>query len=166
MTRFFGAILIGWLTAGLVGAAVAQNGDRADQPLNWKMVDLSGMSVDYPAGIFTVDAGPTDKWQGRKLRSPDGTAGFIFYVQENLEHDTPASFLKSRLSAPQTLIDYQRITDRFAAVSGVREGRIYYSRCNFPYGASGPIHCLELVYSESEKRNWDPIVTRISLSLR
>jgi hypothetical protein len=48
----------------------------------------------------------------------------------------------------------------------VRRGQIYYSRCNFPYGASGPIHCMELVYSKSEKRLWDPVVARVSLSLR
>ena len=41
---------------------------------------------------------------------------------------------------------------------------IYYSRCNFsaPRGAS--IHCFDLVYPQREKRAWDAMVTRISLS--
>jgi hypothetical protein len=165
MTRIsFGTVAL-LLSAGLAGAAVGQGG-YADAELNWAVAESSGMSVDYPAGLFTVDAGPSDKGLGRALRSADGSAGFIYYVQANEKRDTPASFLRSRLSAPHTKIDYRRVTDRFVAVSGVREGRIYYSRCNFPQGASGPIHCMELVYSESEKRLWDPVVTRVSLSLR
>ena len=161
---FVTAVLL--LAIGPTGAAVIQGGGYADLPLNWAVAESSGMRVDYPAGVFTVDGGPADKGSGRVFRSADGSAGFMFYVQANAEHDTPSSFLRSRLSAPQTKIDYRRVTDRFVAVSGVREGRIYYSRCNFPYGANGPVHCMELVYSESEKRLWDPIVTRVSLSLR
>ena len=153
------------LTTVFAGAAFNRGG-YADSQLNWAVAESSGMRVDYPAGVFTVDVGPSDKGPGRSLRSADGTAGFMFYVQANEQHDTPNSFLRSRLSSPHTKIDYRRVTDRFVAVSGVRDGRIYYSRCNFPQGASGPIHCMEMVYSESEKRLWDPLVTRASLSLR
>jgi len=153
------------LSTGFAGAAVGHGG-YADSQLNWAVAESSGMSVDYPAGLFTVDVGPSDKGPGRVFRSADGSAGFMYYVQANEKRDTPDSFLRSRLSAPHTKIAYRRITDRFVVVSGVREGRIYYSRCNFPQGASGPIHCIELVYSESEKRLWDPVVTRVSLSLR
>jgi|GEM_PF-1751694 hypothetical protein len=153
------------LTTVFAGAAFNRGG-YAESQLNWAVAESSGMRVDYPAGVFTIDVGPSDKGPGRAFRSADGTAGFMFYVQANEKHDTPNSFLRSRLSAPHTKIDYRRVTDRFVAVSGVRDGRIYYSRCNFPQGASGPIHCLEMVYSESEKRLWDPLVTRASLSLR
>ena len=150
----------------ITGSAVAAL-HPGDMQLNWSVAESSGMRVDYPAGVFTVDGGPANKGPGRALRSADGTAGLVFYVQENAQRDTPSSFFSSRLSAaPDTKIDYRRVTDRFVAVSGVREGRIYYSRCNFPNGAFGPIHCVELVYNETEKRLWDSIVTRISLSLR
>jgi hypothetical protein len=30
----------------------------------------------------------------------------------------------------------------------------------------GMTHCFDLVYPQEEKREWDPVVTRISLSLR
>lgn len=159
--------LVGLLVgADFAGAASTFGGGYDDERMHWTVGEVSGMRVDYPAGIFAVDFGPSDKGPGRVLRSDDGTAGFTFYMQPNTEHDTPASFLRSRLSAPRTKIGYVRVTERFVAVSGVREGRIYYGRCNFPDGASGPIHCMELVYSKSEKRLWDPIVTRASLSLR
>jgi hypothetical protein len=41
-----------------------------------------------------------------------------------------------------------------------------YSRCNFSRSARRAIHCFDLVYPRAEKRAWDPVVTRISLSLR
>jgi len=154
------------LTSGFAGAAISLEGGYDDAHLNWTVAETSGMRVDYPAGVFTVDLGPSDKGPGRVFRSRDGTAGFTFYVQANTERDMPDTFLSSRLSAPHTKIDYLRVTERFVAVSGVRGGQIYYSRCNFPYGASGPIHCMELVYRKGEKRAWDPVVTRVSLSLR
>jgi hypothetical protein len=154
------------LSANFAGAAGTLGGPYADAQLSWTVAEAPGRRVDYPAGIFTVDLGPSDKGPGRVLRSENDAAGFTFYVQPNMEHDTPGSFLRSRLSARQVKIDYIRVTERFVAVSGVRGGRIYYSRCNFPEGASGPIHCMELVYSNREKRLWDPIVTRVSLSLR
>lgn len=153
------------LTTSIAGAAVTPGG-YDDARLNWTIGKASGMSVDYPAGVFTVDLGPSKKGPGRVLRSSDGAAGLTFYVQENTKHDTPNTFAKSRLNAQHTKIDYLRVTERFVAASIVKGRQIYYSRCNFPYGASGPIHCLELIYNSSEKRLWDPIVTRVSLSLR
>jgi hypothetical protein len=154
------------LTAGFADAAVTPGGNYDDARLNWAVAEVAGMRVDYPAGIFTVDLGLGDRGPGRAFRSADGTADFTLYVQSNTKHDTPRSFLSSKLSGPHTKLDYLRVTERFVAVSGIRGGRIYYSRCDFPYGTSGPIHCLELVYGKSEKRLWDPIVTRMSLSLR
>ncbi len=76
------------------------------------------MRVDYPAGVFAIDLGPAQKGLGHVFRSRDGTAGFTFYVQANTDHDTPDSFLNSRLSAPHTKIDYLKVTERFVAEQG------------------------------------------------
>jgi hypothetical protein len=54
-----------------------------------------------------------------------------------------------------------RITRSFFAISSERDGVILYSRCNFSGAARGAIHC-----PQQEKRSWDAVVTRISLSLR
>jgi hypothetical protein len=48
----------------------------------------------------------------------------------------------------------------------VRQGVVYYSRCNFSSEMGGAVHCFDLVYPQREQRAWDPIVTRISRSLR
>ena len=58
------------------------------------------------------------------------------------------------------------MTRTFFAISSVRQGLIFYSRCNFSADAGGAIHCFDLVYPQQEKRAWDALVTRISRSLR
>jgi hypothetical protein len=100
------------------------------------------------------------------LESADGEARLMVYVEQNEAHYSPASFVRSNLATPTSQIDYRRITDRFFAVSGESDGRIFYSRCNFPGGRNGPFHCIFLSYKTSEKEVWDDIVARISLSLR
>jgi hypothetical protein len=139
----------------------------ANDTLKWSvMTDAFGTSVDYPSAIFKMEAGMPPRGTGRVLQSSNGEARFMIYVEENESHQSPADFVRSNLSMPNALIDYRRITDRFFAVSGVKEGRIFYSRCNFPQSANGRMHCIFLSYREDEKRAWDNIVTRISLSLR
>lgn len=152
-----------------VGFALAQPPEPTvglDAP-QWRVFsDESGTRVDYPAGIFSVDAGPSRRGKGRELRSADERARLMVYVEDNEEGYTPASFIRTQLKAPRSELDYNRVSDRFFAISGVNGDQIYYSRCNFPFGTAGPIHCIYVAYPEEEKRLWDPIVTRISLSLR
>ena len=74
--------------------------------------------------------------------------------------------IQANLATPISQIDYRRIADRFFAVSGENDGRIFYSRCNFPDARNGRLHCIFLSYKSSEKDVWDDIVTHISLSLR
>ena len=52
---------------------------------------------------------------------------------------------------------------RFFAVSSYKGDKVWYDRCNF---SSGLIHCVLINYPANEERDWDDIVTRISLSLR
>ena len=66
----------------------------------------------------------------------------------------------------RSALQYTRIARSFFAISSEREGVILYSRCNFSKRGRGAIHCFDLVYPQEEKRSWDAVVTRISLSLR
>jgi hypothetical protein len=86
------------------------------------------------------------------------------YTRENEAGDTPASYLKNNLRTGRSALDYERVTRTFFAISSVRQGLIFYSRCNF--SADAAIHCFDLVYPQQEKRAWDAVVTRISRSLR
>jgi hypothetical protein len=84
-----------------------------------------GMSVDHPAGIFTLDDGPAIKASGRKVRSRDGSAGLMFCVEPDPDHYyDPASFVRSRVKVAPAEVDYRRVTDRFAVLSAVRGGWI------------------------------------------
>jgi hypothetical protein len=78
----------------------------------------------------------------------------------NSENDSPASFLEKM--RPPAGIQYKRVISRFFAVSSIKDGRTWYNRCN---RAGGFMNCVLLNYPAAEDRQWDAIVTRISLSL-
>jgi hypothetical protein len=103
---------------------------------------------------------------GERLSTADRRASLTIYSRANETGETPASYLRKNLRMSQSVIQYQRVTPSFFAISAEREGTIYYSRCNFSEFHGQNIHCFDLVYPQREKRAWDGIVTRISLSLR
>lgn len=155
------------VTASLILAAAplaANSVSAQDAALGWRpyVDERTGTRVDFPAGLFTVDAGEPERGTGRVFESADGRATFSAYALDNEEGHTPESYLRRFLKVDPGTIDYRRVTKRFFAISGVRDGRVYYSRCNF----HGRMHCIYLAYPERELRAWNGIVTRISLTLR
>ena len=122
----------------------------------------SGTRVDFPTRLFPVDAGATERGTGRIFQSDDGRARLSVYAVENAENDTPASYLRKFLKVDPSTVDYRRVTARFFAISGIRNGEVYYSRCNF----HRQMHCIYISYPASQMRAWDDIVTRVSLTLR
>ena len=121
-----------------------------------------GLVAEFPAGIFTKDAGPTEKGAGRRYTSDDGHYEFAGYTLPNPTRESPRSYLRKNLILNPSTIIYRRVTDRFFVLSSVRNGRIFYSRCNF----YSRIQCIYLEYPRVEKAAWDRIVTRVSYSLR
>ena len=103
------------------------------QAADWRVHNdaQSGLAMQYPADIFTVDAGRTEIGSGRQLRSPDGRAELAIYSMPNARSDTPRSYLANTLLVPPSSIVYRRVTDRYFVISSIRNQRIYYSRCNF-----------------------------------
>jgi hypothetical protein len=133
--------------------------------LDWETFKVPeyGTRLEYPSKIF-VPVGQAEKGVGQRFERSDGRAVLSVYARENEDNDTPASYLRKNLR--QRGLDYERVTRYFFAISMERDGTIYYSRCNFLRSGRGSIHCFDLVYPQDEKRAWDPVVTRISLSLR
>jgi hypothetical protein len=145
------------------GFAASSHAVQAPELQDWRTLQGdSGMAVEYPAGLFSVDAGPTEKGKGQKFRSADGAYEFAAYTLANAEKDSPARYLRKNLIVPPQSLIYRRVTEQFFVMSSIREGRIFYSRCNFSLG----IHCIFLEYPAAEKRAFDSIVTRVSASLR
>ena len=91
----------------------------------------------------------------------DGRADLTIQVAPNISNDSPAVFLAKK--NPPSRIQYKRVTSRFFAVSSYKGDRVFYDRCNF---SGRMVHCVLINYPASKERDWDSIVTRISLSLR
>jgi len=152
----------------LLAGADAWAAARQSPALDWQtfMIPDFGTQVEYPAGLFEVFDGESEKGIGERWMTADGRAFLTIYSRANEAADTPASYLKNNLRVARAALEYERVTRSFFAISSTREGLVYYSRCNFSADAGGALHCFNLVYPQREERAWDAIVTRISRSLR
>ncbi|MGY4287018.1 hypothetical protein ACVWXO_006238 [Bradyrhizobium sp. LM2.7] len=133
----------------------------SSQPVRWTRYNIpeSGTSVDLPSSIFTEAAGRPDGY-GQRFQTADGRADLTVQAAPNVENDSPATFLAKKHPPPR--IQYKRVTPRFFAVSSYKGDKVWYNRCNF---SGGLVHCVLINYPADEERDWDRIVTRISLSL-
>lgn len=132
------------------------------QPVRWTTYTIpqTGTSVDFPASIFTEEAGKPDG-RGQRFRTSDGRADLTIQAAPNVSDDSPAAFLAKK--HPPSRIQYKRVTSRFFVVSSYKRDKVFYDRCNF---SDRMVHCVLINYPASEEHDWDGIVTRISLSLR
>ena len=97
---------------------------------------------------------------GRHLFTKDYRANLTIKSFPNPDNDSPAVFLEKM--RPPADIQYRRVTPKFFAISSVRNGHTWYNRCN---RANGFMNCVLINYPAVEERQWDAVVTRISLSL-
>ena len=150
----------------LLSSTQGQLGDQRPA-LDWRTFVIAefGTHVDYPAAIF-APAGQPKVGTGQRFERAGGRAILSVYSRPNTSGENPASYLRKNLRMGRSALDYVRVARSFFAISSEREGLILYSRCNFSGGAHGVVHCFDLMYPQAEKRAWDPVVTRISLSLR
>ena len=120
---------------------------RDQSPTDWRTFEVPefGTRIQVPASIF-APAGKPERGSGKG--------------------ENPATYLRHNLRMDRAALDYVRIARSFFAISSERDGIILYSRCNFSSRARRAIHCFDLTYPQEEKRAWDAVVTRISLSLR
>jgi len=123
------------------------------------------MAFDFPRQIFPLQTAEQGR-RGVMFSTPDGRARIRVFAASNEAGDTPARYLARIRRDGEGRFTYVRTTPRFFVGSGVRDGAIFYRRCNFAPRGERRLSCFQLDYPESEKRAWDPIVTRISLSLR
>jgi len=163
MTKYH-ACLAGIALLALVSKAEARFQEQS--PDDWRTFEVPdfGTRIQYPASIFTP-AGQPETGLGQRFERADGRAVLSIYARPNKAGETPRTYLRKNLRVKSGL-DYVRIARSFFAISSERDDIILYSRCNFSGGARGVIHCFDLKYPREEKRSWDAVVTRISLSLR
>src|SRR3954469_3385941 len=145
----------------LYNSAYAQ---RREGPTDWRTFEVPefGTRVQIPTTIF-APAGKPEQGIGQRFERADGRAALSIYSRPNDTGEKPATYLQHNLRMDRSALDYTRVARSFFAISSEGGGVILYSRCNFSQGA---IHFFDLTYPQEEKRAWDAIVTRISLSLR
>ena len=145
----------------VVAIAVIPGTVSAASP-EWRryVIPNTGANVEVPVSIFTEDGGTPEGGIGRRLFTKDRRADLTLQSVPNPDNDSPAEFLRKR--HPPADIQYKRITSQFFAVSSVRNGRTWYNRCN---RSNGYMNCVLINYPAAEERQWDAVVTRISLSL-
>jgi hypothetical protein len=141
-------------------------------PADWRTFEVPdfGTRIQYPASIFTP-AGQPEMGFGQRFERADGRAVLSIYARPNRAGETPRGYLtrgylRRHLRVERSELDYVRIARSFFAISSERDGVVLYSRCNFSGGARSVIHGFDMKYPQEEKRSWDAVVTRISLSLR
>ena len=92
-------------------------------------VPETGANVDLPMTIFSKDAGQPESGYGRRFLTVDGRANLTVQSFPNDVGDSPAVFL-AKMNPPSNIV-YKRVTPRFFVVSSLRNGKIWYNRCNF-----------------------------------
>jgi hypothetical protein len=165
MTKYYGCLAAAIILLALVPNAEARS--REQSPADWRTFEVPdfGTRIQYPASIFTP-AGRPEMGVGQRFERADGQAVLSIYATSNKGGETPRTYLRKHLRVKGSDLEYVRIARSFFAISSERGGIILYSRCNFSGGAHGVIHCFDLKYPREEKRSWDAVVTRLSLSLR
>ena len=150
------------LTIAVVMLAAPSPLRAAPATIDWVRYSVpeTGAAVDIPTSIFTESAGQPDGGYGGRFLTSDRRADLTVQSVANEAGLSPAVFL-ARKNPPQGIV-YKRVTPRFFVVSSVRNGRIWYNRCNL---AGRFAHCVLINYPAAEKRQWDSVVTRISNTL-
>jgi hypothetical protein len=142
-------------------ASVLPASAQPSSNLGWsELANRRGATVEFPGGLFAREG--ADEPSKLSFSTADGASRFELFSIENTRRETPAQFAR-RAENGRERLSYKRIADNFIAASTIKDGRILYRRCNF---SRGMIHCVDVRYPAVEKRAWDEIVTRISLSLR
>jgi hypothetical protein len=155
-----------FLLSVLLGLASSAHAGEVEE--RWATYTNSrfGTTADYPANLFTVLDPEPENGDGQGFRTPDDRAQLSIYGAWNVQGDTPQSYVANYVDLAGASVTYKRVTDRFYVISGTRKGKIFYDRCNFSANPTGIIDCLTISYPEQAKSVWDPIVSRLSSSLR
>ncbi|MGJ4932194.1 hypothetical protein ACQR1I_35340 [Bradyrhizobium sp. HKCCYLS2038] len=148
-------------TLALPACLICWSASGSAEPVRWSTYRIpeTGTSVEIPTSIFSETTGRPDGY-GQRFQTSDGRANLTVQSSENDAGDSPARFLAKK--NPPSNIQYKRITSRFFAVSSIKGDYVWYNRCNF---VGGYVHCVLINYPKAWERDWDGIVTRISLSL-
>jgi hypothetical protein len=147
--------------------AQPESASDSERPVRWgRFTDREvGLSFQFPGHIFSLRSA-TAEMGGTAFSTPDGRARILVFGFMNTAGETPRRHLYNSADFRAARFTYVRTTPRFFVASGIREDMIFYRRCNFSTRADKRVGCFHVEYPRQEKRRWDSVVTRMSLSLR
>jgi hypothetical protein len=127
--------------------------------------ESSGCSLTYPASHFLPKPTP-DADGGRSFTSTLPGTSLVIAGGPSTEAVSMDDIMRTYFrSVGRVTITYRRHEPRWAVYSGYRQGQIYYLKVLL--SADGRRACVfELSYPQSVKRALDPVVARMSGSLR
>ena len=124
-----------------------------------------GSVIEYPERFRALR--PPDNGDGQAFEAADG-ARLTISGSHNINADTPASyekFLRESDDRAYANVAYRASGPDWLVLSGFRSGEIYYERVLFDQ-AGETIHHLSIIYPPALRNAYDPIVQRLSRSLR
>ena len=137
--------------------------------------EATNLIFEYPAGIFTEEQGdPTDALKqrtsdraGRVFTTADGTAVLQFGTFPNLEDASIDTLRKLAIAASYSdaKIEYNRTTDNWYVVSGLRGNETFYERVQFSCKGKR-IDIFALTYPVAQSALYDDIVDEIARRVR
>ena len=145
------------LVAGLALASLAVPASAQDFTYQ---NERFGTSATFPAEAFPDELEAPAEGDGLGWSSPQGANIFI-YGRENVAGESPQSIIASRDAVDG--VTYSKFGERWAVVSGFRDGQIFYERYIF---RGDLIHSVSIRYPEALRSTYDPIVGPVTLTLR
>jgi hypothetical protein len=123
-----------------------------------------GTSIEYPARFRP--GRPPDNNDGLGFTAPDGATLSVWGSLNIDEHDIARLETSLRESAEASeRITYRAAGNNWLVLSGTRGGRLFYRRYLLSH-RNEIVNAFEIGYPEALKAVYDPIVRRISTSLR
>ncbi|MEO9788758.1 MAG: hypothetical protein ABJF67_14270 [Aurantimonas coralicida] len=118
-----------------------------------------GTTASFPAEAFPDQLPAPTNGDGLGWSSPEGAEIFI-YARPREPGETPQAVVGQRADTDE--VTYDRSGNRWAVVSGYRDGRIFYERYIF---RGGLVHSVSIRYPESERATYDKLVGPITMTL-
>jgi hypothetical protein len=131
--------------------------------LDWGVYEDAehGCRLDYPRFLFSAD--PEQEGEPLRFSSEDESTYFQVMGVESTANWIPSDIKQKYLRTDMPDVTYERTKSEFFVLSGYRDDAIYYTKVT----VSDDHHTaciLDITYPRSRKKEFDPIVTRMSHS--
>ncbi|HEU0058860.1 MAG TPA: hypothetical protein VFR19_03200 [Hyphomicrobiaceae bacterium] len=143
----------------MTGAAMADDWHTYSNP-------RYGFSLQYPSHVFAVER-TSEAGDGQLFVAKNGDARLLVGTLRNEGQFTPASYQSyvARHSYADYRIGYRRLGGSWFALSGEKDGQIFYEKAMFSCGGQR-INSFAMIYRSDQRQVFDRIVERIEDSFR